>query len=89
MGFNDYGKTAQIATSVLGLRWETGCYTQATDATALIPTTLKYVVFGIAYAEGTYSGHAALGNTDGITVDISSTGCSFNGKVLHYIFAGW
>lgn len=89
-GFGDTNTSYQRSTGTSALRFEVGEYTQATDATACIPSTLKTCVFGIAAADGSTVGVAAIGNVTN-TVDFSIHGGTgtFNGKVVHYIAAGY
>lgn len=89
-GFGDSNTAYQKVTGTSNLRIECGEYTQATDATACVPSTLKTCVFGIAVADGSTVGAAAIGNlTDTIDFSIHGGGGTFNGKVVHYIAAGY
>jgi len=90
-GFGDSSVVYQRVIGTSGLRFEVGEYTQATDATACVPSTLKTCVFGIAVADGSTVGVAAIGENIINTVDFSihGGGGTFNGKVVHYIAAGY
>jgi len=89
-GFGDSSDVYQRVTGTSSLRFECGEYTQATDATALVPSTLKTCVFGIAVADGSTVGVAAIGNvTNTVDFSIHGGGGTFNGKVVHYICAGY
>ncbi len=89
-GFGDNTTVYQRVGSAGSFRLECGEYTQATDATCLVPTTFANVMFGIAVADGSTVGVAATGTTTG-TIDFSihGGGGTFNAKVVHYIAAGW
>lgn len=90
MGFGDNSTVYQRVTGTSGLRFEVGEYTQATDATCCVPSTLKNCVFGIAVADGSTVGVATIGVViDTIDFSIHGGGGDFNGKVVHYICAGW
>jgi len=89
-GFGDSSTAYQRVTGTSNLRFECGEFTQSTDATACVPTTLKTIVFGIAVADGSTVGVAATGNvSDTIDFSIHGGGGDFNAKVVHYIAAGY
>jgi len=89
-GFGDTNTKYQRVIGTSGLRIECGEYTESTDETACVPTTLKTCVFGIAVSDGSTVGVAAIGNiTDTIDFSIHGGGGDFNGKVVHYIAAGY
>lgn len=89
-GFGDSNTAYQKVIGTLGLRIECGEYTQSIDATACVPSTFNTCVFGIAVADGSTVGVAVIGNvTDTIDFSIHGGTGDFNGKVVHYIAAGY
>jgi len=89
-GFGDNTTVFQRVVGTSGLRFECGAYTQATDATACIPSTFNNCVCGLAIADGSTVGVAAIGAVSN-TIDFSihGGGGTFSGKVVQYIAAGW
>jgi len=89
-GFGDTNTKYQRVTGTSNLRIECGEYTESTDETACVPSTLRCCVFGIAVSDGSTVGVAATGPvSDTVDFSIHGGGGDFNGKVVHYICAGW
>jgi len=89
--FGDTSTVYQRMVSLTGARVEFGGYTQATDATACIPTHLHTVLMGMCLGDGSTCGRAATGNVTNDTVDFSIFGGtgSFSGKEVQYFVFGY